>query len=257
MSRWLATAGRISVFPTPTGGQQSATALFKAIAGTEPTAVDAQSGGDGLPSSSNARGPFADFMLTCTVAPLRIDFTLTSSRPSAFVFGAPFQLIDNPNALLSSFAKLQRGIVEQAQILEVTRVALFLQLTQSVKDVRTANDLIKRVIPANYVLPLTDEQDFILQINSRQNSTSMPSAQLNFVTRWSVEHTKVFMQPMAPDVTIGTITADYFFVHVVCDNNTLPGESILRSDELDRVLSELISGTPSRNVTRLALEEAA
>jgi hypothetical protein len=254
MTRWLATAGRISLFTTPTGGQQSAATLFKAIVGTEPEAFDKVPVAGG--ALSNARGPFDDFSLTCSVAPLRIDLTLMAARPSSFFPGAPFQFMDDPAKLLSSLERLRDGIVGQAQLVEATRVAMFLQMTHSAKDVRAGNDVLKSVLPIDYVLPLTDEEDVIIQINRKQESTGTAATRMNFITRWSVELTKVLnLEVGSTNLSRAPITADYFFVHVVFDNNTVPRESILSSDELKALLSELISGTPSRNAARLVLEE--
>jgi hypothetical protein len=248
---WKATVGRVSIFPTVVGGGRSAQADYSAVFKQDPTAYNANIVG----GISNAQGQYDGFSAVCSIQPLRIDFTLTAPQPEGQPVPSGLPLIEDPAQLKSGLQRIIGSIVAGAIEIPAARVAVFLQLTKLVKDIREGNEVISQTLPPGYVLPLHRESDVILQINQPQDSAVVPNLRLNFVTRWSLDNMKVLTLPigapggetLAAPATIAPFLTDFTAVNIVFDNNTVPRETPLGKEESSKGLQELLEGIPTKS----------
>ena len=114
----------------------------------------------------------------------------------------------------------------------MARVAVYLHFLTIADDFVEANKTITNVVPKKYGVKITDEEDFVFQINQRQTSKQVPGIKLNVLKKWSVERIQVFTLSMpAPGVPMQPIAIApqnvkiFISPTVVLDNST-PAEQI-------------------------------
>jgi len=249
---WNASVGRITLFPAPEGGKQSAQDIFRVAFGKDPAGYAVEQSG-----ASTARGEFNSMRCNCAVQLARIDLTLTPLATSPLEIA----LIKSPLVLKSSLEMIVRAVSDLK--IPATRVAVSMQLTRIVPSNREGNETILSVLPSGYALPLKDETDVVLQINHRQTSAAHPDVKLNFLTKWTVDDITVLALPVAgqPGVEhsfpagIESLVRSYTAVNVLFDNNTAPRSAPLTHAQASATLPELLGGMPTCNGVPIKFEE--
>ena len=139
-------------------------------------------------------------ILSCSVHLARIDLSL---EPAPTPQMAPHSV-----AMIEDTAELQKQLLQiidaigKGIVLDwMARVAVYLHFLTIADDFVEANKTITNVVPKKYGVKITDEEDFVFQINQRQTSKQVPGIKLNVLKKWSVERIQVFTLSMpAPGV---------------------------------------------------------
>ncbi len=107
----------------------------------------------------------------------------------------------------------------------ISRVALILQFLNLKPSHAEANKALTEVIPNRYGVTITDEEDFIFQINQPHMNREFQDIKMNFVTKWSVEQ----FQILTISLPSGGVPApvlpqpkNAIAASVVFDNNNIP-----------------------------------
>src|SRR5208337_4113147 len=103
------------------------------------------------------------------------------------------------------------------------------------RDFETANRLIMSALPERYRLALSNEADFILQINHPQTSGVVDNLQLNLIDKWAVERFRIISMgaSMGPPGIKESLVATVLF-----DYNNIPEPAVLSPDEQSKLLLE-------------------
>jgi hypothetical protein len=242
MSAWKVQAARITVFPLLASGAvpRSALELYKAVWGKEPDSFQNQNPvGSPFPNSV-AQGLTGKITRLCQTQPIRADFTFGPAGGPLNVAAVP--VIEDTD-LLSIEMKGLVGAVEGAfQQTALNRVAVYIQCGQEAADITSANQIISGSLWANQKVTLTDEEDFVLQINRKRLDSLDPSLKLNFITKWSVERLQMLMFSNAQMAAGGPTVTEIIMPTVTLDNSNMPLQKPLAAKETERVLSELLQG---------------
>lgn len=122
---------------------------------------------------------------------------------------------------------------------EIARLAISIRLTINAKNTESANKSLLAVMP--YKLPLTKEEDFILQTNWQ---TTLGSYKINRLARWSSESIIMSLEQMIPGMTRQVVNNEATVAVVALDFNTWPGHTKFSQekalDVLDVLASELM-----------------
>ena len=227
MNEWKAITAGISLFPimAPPRPQVSARDLFKRIWGREPNNFQSQMNSLIPTSAQGIQGALA---FNCISQPTRIDFTLTPAPTS----GQPpkVALIDDANVLRQELERIIESIGKDAELNYIWRVALNLHFIRVLPGVGEANRELMGVIPRKYGVTVTDEDDFVFQINRPYNALASQNTRLNIITKWSVERVQVISVAVpVSGMPLGTETAlpfpqiaTFIAASVHFDNNNVP-----------------------------------
>jgi hypothetical protein len=82
---------------------------------------------------------------------------------------------------------LAEGIISSS----ISRVALGLQFVTVKPNSLEANKTLIQVMPQEYRMKVTNEEEFIFQVNRPRKSSEVESVKMNFITKWSVENVQV------------------------------------------------------------------
>jgi len=192
MSEWKAFGSRISLFPAmpPASPVPSALDLYRRIWG-DPDSFQKQPNAF-IPTL--AHGKRGRLQINCVAQPGRIDFNF-SAMPTQ-VPQMTVDLIDDPtelrNELEHIIGLLDEGFVSNS----ISRVALGLQFLNLKLSQAEANKAVTEIIPDVYRVKITDEEDFIFQINRPRMDEDFRDIRINFLTKWSVERFQILTIPV-------------------------------------------------------------
>jgi hypothetical protein len=189
MNEWKALSGRVTLlFHGVTSAPPSAQEVFRAAWDKEP---DSYQKPPNPIAPSIAQGRRGEMVAMCSTATSRIDFQFGPSQ-SQIVSRDPasFPLINDASQLYDSLESLCTCI-ENLRLPPIERVAVGLQLVQLTPGITESNKLLVKVIPSEYGIQLTNEEDFILQINKPFQYPASEPVRMNFTVKWSVERMRV------------------------------------------------------------------
>jgi hypothetical protein len=227
MSDWKALLGRVTLFPAAPSPVPSALELFKEIWGGDPDSFQRQTN-PLMPTV--AQGTQAGMSASCAVQPSRIVLNLEPTRISAV---PTVVMIEDTSQLQKSLTQIINVIRKNVVPVSVARVALFVQFLRISDNIADANKTIATVIPKRYGVTLSNEEDFIFQINVPQGSKTVSTIKLNALTKWSVDRIQVISLSVPPAgmpiQTVSTLQHEikqFIAPTVVFDNNT-PIEGVI------------------------------
>jgi hypothetical protein len=172
-------------------------------------------------------------MAGCLAQPARADFTLTprSSGRTAAQEEVLFPLIEDTGLLHSELLRIIDIIDQHAVLQSVVRVALGVQFLALKPSSAEANGVLTTHIPKQYGVRITDEEDFIFQINRPYPSRGAAGIKMNFITKWSVDRLQILTfavsvgSPTAASAQTpasGSQTAEFIAASVNFDINNVP-----------------------------------
>ncbi len=205
MSDWKALVGRVTLFPAfpSPSPPPSALSLFTAIWAQDPDNFQRQTNAL-IPTV--AQGKIERMTASCSVHPARIDLSLEAA--------ATPETAARSVAMIEDTAELQKQLLQIINVIgkgavpgSMARVALYLHFATIADNFVAGNKIISNVVSDKYGVKITDEEDFIFQVNRPQTSKKVPEIKLNVITKWSVDRIQVFtvsvpalgmpMQPIA------------------------------------------------------------
>jgi hypothetical protein len=197
MDEWKALFGRITLFPAPETSPSlpSADKLYVSIWGREADNYQRQSNAL-MPTV--AQGKLDGVAAVCSVQPARIDFTLMPLVPQNALATPSLDLIENASQLHSELMRIIEIIGKEGVSCPSSRVAFSAQFLKSRESIAEANRSLTNVIPAQYRIQITDEEDFIFQINRPRVSRNVESVKMNIITKWSVDQLQVMSLSHSP-----------------------------------------------------------
>lgn len=200
---------------------------------------------------SQAQGKCGDLQVTCLVHPTRIDFNLSPVLSQGVLPQPVLQLIENTAQLHAELQRITNVLTNGSIQTPSVGVALFLQFVVPQPSFKEANSRLMSIIPERYRTKLTDEEDFVFQVNRPQASTQVKGVRLNFITKWSVERAKVvtFALPPQAGSVIGQpqmltpISTDFIVPSIAFDINNSPytPDADLTVEQLSLLLREGLS----------------
>ena len=247
MSDWKASGGRISLLPAAPvpSGLPSALELYRHIWGAEPESFQKPSN-PLMPSI--AQGSKESLNLSCTVQPNRVDFAISPLTPFQDPTGAQFPVILDAgqlvNELLRCIGLIGRNLVPNS----IFRAALALQFMNVRPSFVDANKILTAVIPASYGVRLTDEEDFVFQVN-RQYPSRSENIRMNALTKWSVDRLRIVtfsvstqnIPAASPSLATQPLTSEFISASVTFDNNNAPTDRALSPQIQAAVLNEALA----------------
>jgi hypothetical protein len=242
MSDWKPQLGRIALFPSvPLGQVTSAFQLYQEFWQREPDSF--QKGTvEGPFAPSVAQGNRDELSFTCSLSPIRIDFTISPRQTALPTSEASFALIENSVKLRQELDHIIQVINQTPSVVPAVRVALAVQFTQTCTSVRDANSVMTSALPEALRVRLSEERDFILQVNRVRESTSINDLRLNLITKWAVEQVQVLTVAVVPGgpAAMTSPTMEVFNATILCDNNNVPANRVLAKQEQTALLTEAI-----------------
>lgn len=224
MSEWKAFVSRISLFPTmpPESPMPLALDLYKGIWG-EPENYQKQLNRF---TPAVAQGKHGRLQVNCLVQPVRIDLNLTAAPSQEAQMTVA--LIDDPIELRDELKRIM-GLLDEGLVPNsVSRVALNLQFLNPKRSHAEANKAVSEIIPDSYGVTITDEEDFVFQINRPRMDEDFPDIRMNFLTKWSVEQFQVLtisipiVGPAAGMASPSPQVKTFISASVAFDNNNTP-----------------------------------
>jgi hypothetical protein len=230
MATWKAQTGRISLFPVITSGTSvpSAIDLYKKVWGTDPDSFQKQAS-LGLPfAPSFAQGQRNGLAVICSVNPARIDFAV----------GPPITQDSQVNLVedLETFFAALRCVVQSAHDFDppTSRAGCYVQLAKPAANYQEANKAILSVLPTQFHVGLSDEQDFVFQINRPQREEGL---QINYITKWSVDRVQILNVQFGVGQT--QLVSEHVVSSITFDNNSHP-VALLTKDQVVFVLNKTL-----------------
>lgn len=198
-----------------------------------------------------AQGKRGTLMAGCSAHPSRVDFTLTPPSSEDGLPLASFPVIVDTGMLNAELLRIVDAITRAVQ--SVVRVAIGIQFLAVKPSSAEANSLIAGVIPSIYGVRITNEEDFIFQVNRPYVSSEAQGIKMNSITKWSVDRLQILT--IALPMGGSTVTpvpssprpqTEQFIAAVVnFDINSVPSETPLATGQSSSLLSEAL-GTASR-----------
>jgi hypothetical protein len=225
MPEWKPLLGRVTLFSAAPLSSVSALDLFKAIWSGEP---------DSYQRSVNplqptvAQGLRNAMLANCVVQINRVDLSLQPSPARTTKIAHPVATIDDTvvfnRSLNQIIDAIRKGIIPGA----MNRVALYLHFASfGSRTFAEANRIVMEVIPKNLGVAISEEEDFIFQINRPQQSGKIADIKLNALTKWSVDRVQLFtLNISTPGISVQQIVpappeAQTFITPaVIFDNNS-------------------------------------
>jgi hypothetical protein len=130
----------------------------------------------------------------------------------------------------------------------IFRAALALQFINVQPTFVDANKILTTVIPANYGVKLTDEEDFVFQVN-RPYSLHIENIRMNALTKWSFDRLKIVTFSVSAQGTSAAssplatqpLTSEFISASVSFDNNNAPTDRPLYPAIQASVLNEALA----------------
>ncbi len=251
MNEWKSSGGRITLFPAAMSSPSlSALELYRQVWGEEPDGFQKQAN-PLMPSV--AHGNHNGLKAGCLAQPARIDFSLTppssqQKEAQEAQEDVSFPLIEDTALLRAELSRII-DIVDQNPVLNsVIRVALGVQFLALKPTSAEANAVLIASIPEQYGVKITDEEDFIFQINRPYTSRSAGGIKTNFITKWSVDRLQILtfaLQAGGPitsgqTMASGSQTAQFIAASVNFDVNNVQTASLLPSGQPASLLREAL-----------------
>lgn len=252
MNEWKALVGRITVFPAPQSSVAlpSALDLYKKVWEGEP--LNFQGPTNPL-SQSLAQGKRAGLGIGCSVHPLRIDFNLSPVGRESPSEPPRLSVIENSKEFHDELARIARMVGRDLLANSILRVATFLQFVSIEANSAEANKALMSIVPEQYRIALSNEEEFILQINRPRMSEQVEKLKMNLITKWSVERFQLvsllFSMGAAPIVVSQSSGApqvnEFIAASVSFDNNNVPvpADKPLSSSQQSLLLLEGLAHT--------------
>jgi hypothetical protein len=124
----------------------------------------------------------------------------------------------------------------------VNRAGCFAQFAVATENYREANNLIRTILPSEYAVKLSDEEDFVLQVN---HPRQVGERKMNFITKWAVERLQVLSLQVTPGMgqasALGQLVSEHIVGTVSFDNSNSP-IGLLSKEDLVSILDEALSG---------------
>jgi hypothetical protein len=234
MNEWKSSGGRVTLFPAQSSAPTlSALEFYKQAWGEDPDSFQRQAN-PLVPTI--AQGKRGNLTAGSVVGPTRIDFTLTPSSPSEMVQGS-FPLIEDPGVLHAELLKIMDFVGQNESLRSVVRVALSIQFIAVKPNSLEANKVLTAVIPGQYGVKLTDEEDFIFQVNRPYSSRKVEGIRMNFLAKWSVDRLQILTlslpvggagTPLQTSASPVPQTEQFIAASIHFDINNVPTEAKLR-----------------------------
>jgi hypothetical protein len=241
MTTWKALTGRITLFPT--SAPPTALELFRRVWNADPDSFQKQAN-PLLPTV--AQGMHHGMVAACATQPNRVDFAFSPAppaEPNEFSVAMIEDVHQLETDLLQIIEAVGQGLISEP----VNRVAVNLQLTMPHANSIEANKTLMQIIPEQYRMRLTDEEEFVFRINRIRASGKLPDQKMNFLVTWSVERYQqvalsvlMAVNPMVaqPNVTSQRQGEAILAVTVLLDSNNVPASTRLSSHEQSTLLLE-------------------
>lgn len=228
MNEWKALVGRITIFPASSSvALPSALDLYRKMWEGDP--LNFQGPTNPL-SPSLAQGKRAGLGISCSVHPLRIDFTLSPVGRESPSEPPRLSVIEDSKEFHDELARIARMVGGDWVTHPILRVATFLQFVSIEGNSTEANKALMSIVPEQYRITLGNEEEFILQINRPRMSEQVEKLKMNLITKWSVERFQLvsllFSMGAAPIVVSQSSGApqvnEFIAASVSFDNNNVP-----------------------------------
>lgn len=187
-------------------------------------------------------------MTNCFAHPTRIDLNLSPVPPPTGTAEPELVFIQDTDQLYTELKRIIKVLAEGIISSSISRIALGLQFVAVKRDSLEANKTLIQTMPQQYRMKVTNEEDFIFQVNRPRKSSKVESVKMNFITKWSVENVQVISMAAlaggAPMSAGAPWIKNFLAASVSFDNNTFadfarrpltPGE---QSQLLDESLAE-------------------
>jgi hypothetical protein len=265
MNEWKALNGRITLFPTvPVPAPlPSAFELYRRVWGGDPDNYQKQANAL-LPTV--AQGTRNGIAVQLVSQPARIDFSL-SPPPAPGAITPSIDLIENTSQFHAELTRIIDVLAKGAISNPVLRVALGVQFVSLKTDVIETNKTLMAVMPVPYRVKLTDEQDFVFQINRPQVSSRVESIRMNFVTTWRAQRLQVvnftiLAAGMPVSASKDTSLAqphpevkEFIAASVSFDNNNVPAGPLTSSQQSELLLEGIARVETGQREIGLNIEE--
>jgi hypothetical protein len=249
MSEWKSSGGRITLFPAVVSAPPpSALELYRQVWGEEPDGFQKQAN---PLTPSVAHGNHNGLKAGCFAQPARIDFNLTpsSSPQHEAQEGESFPLIEDTALLRSELLRIIDAVAQTAALNSVVRVALGVQFLALKPSFTEANAALTASIPKQYGIKVTDEEDFVFQVNRPYTSRSTGGIKTNFITKWSVDRLQIMtlaVQVGGPATSAqtpasGSQTAQFIAASLNFDVNNVQTASPLPNGQPASMLREALT----------------
>lgn len=245
MSEWKALNGRITLFPTAASSPSpSALELYRRVWGSDPDSFQKQPNAL-LPTI--AQGSRNGITTSCFSHPTRIDFNLLPVSAPSEMADMSLVLIEDTNQLHADLMRIIGILAEGIVSNSVSRVALGVQFITVKPNLVEANRTLTKVMPDQYRIKLTDEEDFIFQINRPRMSSKVGTVRMNFLTKWSMERLQILTMAI-PASGIATSkessftpanVREFLAASVSFDNNNAPTSALTSSQQSSLLLEGL------------------
>lgn len=229
---WKASLGRIVLFVTaPAYPRASVIELYRELWDVQPENISTP---ENLLLPAIASGSRNALIMTCAAVPGRIEFSITPQPRDL----PALPLIQDRQALYSELTSITEFARDGFDYAPVVRVAFHLQLLSPQSDIVQANRVLLSALPERYKVRLTNQEDFLLQVNEpyRSDSTGL---KINCVTKWSIETFRIVGVPTGGDAQIEV---------------TQIAPSVLFDFNSARVSDESLSSEQRYNILREALQ---
>lgn len=226
---------RLSFFTTNLHSQ-SAPDLYRAIWNAEPEGYQ-KSQNALAPSSAN--GKREAVMVQCAVQAGRMDLNFTGIVRDALEIKPPliFDTQDLCTEVSAVLNRIERGVIS----VPITRVANFVQFLNLNSSHLAANKALLATIPAQFSVKITDEEDFIFQINRPYASRPVADVRMNSIVKWSVEKIQMMaIMTDSPQAGIQPRTSEFITASITIDVNNKPRNGPFSAPEQVTILNEAI-----------------
>jgi hypothetical protein len=249
VAKWKALVGRISLFPVVSlqTSLPSVLDLYRAIWGGDPESFHKA---DNLLAPNVAHGRRAGLTAGCVVQQSRIDLNLTAPPLSPGFTQDKFPLIEDTAPVRAELLRIA-DVIGQGAIPGVARVAVHLQFVKLRGTFVEANRELMAVIPKKYGLSITEEEDFVFQINRPRSSRDVKGVKMNSLTKWSADRVQIVSvslpisavagPAMAGAAAVNPQSKEFIAASVLFDNNNIPGPTSLSSEQQSLLLRESIA----------------
>ncbi|MEO8051931.1 MAG: hypothetical protein ABI833_16055 [Acidobacteriota bacterium] len=240
MPEWKPSTGSITLFlASPTSPPLSALDLYRQIWKLDPDKFEKQ---PNPLAPAIAQGRHSGLTAACAIQPGRIDFRLSPILPPRQGIGIVFPLIEDlarfERALDGVTATIGQGVIAHP----VVRVALNLHFLVLKSSFAEANRALAAIIPPEYGVKLSDEEDFVFQINRPFASLEAPNVKMNFLTKWSVDRFQVLTLPVGGVTPVSPTITTLLGSRVAFDVNSIPDPQALglSSSQQSSILREAL-----------------
>ncbi|MGB8989099.1 MAG: hypothetical protein WCC37_21040, partial [Candidatus Sulfotelmatobacter sp.] len=201
---------------------------------------------------SVAHGNHNGLRAGCFAQPARIDFNLTpppNSPQEEAQEDEPFPLIEDTTLLRTELSRVIDVVGQNAALNSVVRVALGVQFLTLKPSSAEANAVLAASMPEQYGVRITDEEDFIFQINRPYTSRSAGGIKTNFIMKWSVDRLQIIALALqvggtttsAQTSASGSQTAQFIAASVNFDVNNVQTASPLPNGQPASMLREALA----------------